>query len=183
LFRYRKEFEKPTIEEGFVSVTKSKPVFAWPLEYTNKAIILDYDDTLRKVVNGAQKYPTRPEEVEILPGRKEILKQLKEEGYLFFGVSNQSGVARGDVTYDNVVRCFERTNELLEAEIEFHFCPHRVPPSCYCRKPQSGIGVYLIHKYKLDPTQCVMVGDQTSDRTFAVRCGFQFVLANEYFSD
>lgn len=181
LFKYKKEFEKPTVGEGFESVTKSKPDLEWPVEYKNQAVILDYDDTLRKVVNGKQKYPTRLEEVEILPNRTERLKALQAEGYLLLGVSNQSGIARGDVSYEDAVKCFEHTNALLDVEIDFHFCPHNVPPSCYCRKPQSGIGVYLIHKYKLDPTQCIFCGDQTSDKTWAKRLGIPYAHPNEYF--
>ncbi len=181
LFKYKKEFEKPTVDEGFESVSKSKSDLEWPAEYKNKAVILDYDDTLRKVINGKQKYPTRPEEVELLPNRTERLKALQDEGYLLLGVSNQSGIARGDVSYEDAVECFEHTNALLDVEIDFHFCPHNVPPSCYCRKPQSGIGVYFIHKYKLDPAQCIFCGDQTTDKTWAKRLGIPYAHPNEYF--
>jgi len=43
------------------------------------------------------------------------------------------------------------------------------------------MGVLFIEKYKLDPQQCVMVGDWTSDKSFAERCGFQFVDADAFF--
>ena len=45
----------------------------------------------------------------------------------------------------------------------------------------SGLGVHFIHKYKLDPSKCIMVGDMTSDRTFAKRLGFQFEWAKDFF--
>ena len=33
-----------------------------------------------------------------------------------------------------------------------------------------------------DPRQCTYVGDQTTDRSFAQRCGFQFVDQAEFFA-
>lgn len=65
---------------------------------------------------------------------------------------------------------------------EILYCPHKVPPiTCYCRKPGPGMGVELIFKYKLDPRKCVYVGDMTTDKTFAARCGFKFEDHTEFF--
>ena len=78
---------------------------------------------------------------------------------------------------------FQKKNELLEVGIDYMFCCHKVPPiSCYCRKPGPAMGVHFIEKYQLDPAQCIMVGDQTSDQTFAKRCGFQFEWAKDFFA-
>ena len=44
-----------------------------------------------------------------------------------------------------------------------------------------GMGVQFIEKYKLDPSQCIMVGDMKTDQTFAERCGFQFINAQKFF--
>lgn len=185
LFHYRKEFVKPTVAEGFSSVERVKFERMWSKEFVNKAIFLDYDDTLRRTVGGNGKYPLAPEQVEILPRRKEVLKKYKKEGYLLLGVSNQSAVGGGELTYQQAVACFERTNELLGLDIEYQFCPHKIIPArgiqCYCRKPQSGSGVYFICQYKLNPEKCVFVGDQTSDKTFAQRLGFQYAHPRDFF--
>ena len=69
----------------------------------------------------------------------------------------------------------------LGLEIRVRFCPHNVPPTCYCRKPQAGMGVGLIREHDLDPSQCVYVGDQTTDKTFAKRLGFQYEDAKSFF--
>jgi len=187
LFKYRKQFkdQKPTTDEGFTTVTKVKFV-RQPLGFKNKAIIFDYDGTLRDVLPGAQfKYPIHPREVELLPGRnRSVIKKLEDDGYKILGVSNQSGVGKGNLTYEMADACFVQTNMLLDSDIDFRFCHHSVPPiSCYCRKPQSGLGIALINDYKLDPAQCIMVGDFTSDKTFATRLGFQYVDAEDFFND
>jgi 3-deoxy-D-manno-octulosonate 8-phosphate phosphatase KdsC-like HAD superfamily phosphatase len=44
------------------------------------------------------------------------------------------------------------------------------------------MGVELIVKYKLDPRQTVYVGDMTTDKSFAGRCGFQFVDHEAFFA-
>jgi HAD superfamily hydrolase (TIGR01662 family) len=183
-FKYKKELEKPTTDEGFEYVVKI-PFVRRPTNYTNKAIICDLDDTLRCVnPKNPQRYPITPDEVFLLPRRKEILQKYAKDGYLILGASNQSGVSKGTVTETNCIAAIERTNELLGGILTHtEFCPHYVPPTCYCRKPASGMGVKLIEQFKLDPSKCVFVGDSTSDKTFATRLGIEFFDANTFFKD
>lgn len=182
LFGYRKEFQKPTTAEGFSSIEETEFKREWPKEYSNKALIVDYDGTLR-LSKGVQKYPIEFKDIDILPGRTTRLKEFQKKGYRLLGASNQSGIGKGSVTREKVVACFEETNRLLGVKIEYNFCPHRIPPvSCYCRKPHPGMGALFIETYKLNPSECIMVGDMTTDESFAKRCGFQYVDVNEFFS-
>lgn len=183
LFSARKRWEEPSKDEGFSSVIEKPFVRTWGSEYINKALILDYDGTLRDTISD-EKYPRSPDDVMILEGRKEKLQEYIDNGYTLLGVSNQSGIGSGKVSEEDVVACFERTNELLGHSIDYRYCAHRAGPGgCYCRKPQVGHGCELIVQYKLNPSQCVFVGDMTSDKTFAKRCGFQFQKANKFFGD
>ncbi|MEO6302344.1 MAG: HAD-IIIA family hydrolase [Bacteroidia bacterium] len=181
IYAYKKNYQKPTLAEGFDVIKKNKFVRSFPADYTNKAIIFDYDGTLRETISGA-KYPIDPYDIRILPGRKEKLQALKDAGYILLGLSNQSGVAKGHLSHGQAVKCFKRTNDLLGFDIDVEFCSHSIPPViCYCRKPAPGYGVHFIHKYKLDPSKVIMVGDMTSDETFAKRCGFKYKKENEFF--
>jgi HAD superfamily hydrolase (TIGR01662 family) len=180
IYAYRKAFQKPTMKEGFSVIEEVPFVRTWGPDYINKALILDYDGTLRRST-GKQKFPTRPSEICILPKRSEILKTFAGN-YLLLGASNQSGVAKGELTIDQANECFVATNEMLGVNIDFMFCPHNVPPiSCFCRKPAPGIGARFIEKYKLRPSECIMVGDVGSDKTFASRCGFRYIDASVFF--
>jgi D-glycero-D-manno-heptose 1,7-bisphosphate phosphatase len=183
-FKFKKEFKKPTTGEGFTSVKKI-PFVRRPSSYVNKAVICDLDDTLRSTPAGSpEPYPTTPDEVVILPNRKKVLQDCQKNGFLILGASNQSGVAKGTVTLDNVKAAIDRTNKLLGGVIsETTFCPHYVPPTCYCRKPASGLGIQLVESWKLDPTKCIFVGDSTSDRTFATRLGMEFAKPEEFFKN
>ncbi len=184
LFRYRKLFEPPSVVEGFSSVEKIHfERDRDPMVYVNKAVIFDYDGTLR-VSKSGEKFPQSPDDVEILPNRSEVLRKYQQDGYLLLGVSNQSGIGKGVLTSAQAIACFERTNELLGVKIDYRFCPHGTfPVRCYCHKPMIGFGVEFIEQYKLNPAQTIMVGDMTKDETFAKRCGFQYANSAEFFKE
>lgn len=182
LFKYKKEFQKPTTDEGFSKVELVKFVRKDNPEFTNKALIVDYDGTLRECINGNDKYPVIESQIEIKPNRKKVLDEYKKKGYRLLGISNQSGVAKGELTYDKAVELFNHTNKLLGVDIEFQFCSHQSAPiACYCRKPMPGLGVDFIIKHKLKAKDCIFVGDMTTDKTFAARAGFQYVDQAEFF--
>lgn len=181
LFSYQKSFEEPTVAEGFSSVEKRKFVRRKDPAYVNKALILDYDGTLRKTKSG-QDYPTESNDVEALPNRKETLQRYKDDGYLLLGVSNQSGIGKGKLSNGAAKACFDKTNQLIGHDIDYVYCPHgSFPIACYCRKPMPGLFVQFMIKYKLDPSQCLMVGDLTSDATFAKRSGMRYFDQKDFF--
>ena len=182
MFAARKAFEKPLKTEGMDAIEIVPFTRVYDLSYTGKAILLDFDGCLRECPSGAH-YPCSTDDIRILPGRKEKLLDLVKQGYRLLGVSNQSGIAKGDLTDEQARSYFEHTIKELGVPIEIGYCPHRIPPmSCWCRKPQSGLGVAYIEKYKLDPRLCIMVGDMTTDKTFATRLGMGFVDAAKFFA-
>jgi len=186
LFLYRKQFEKPTMAEGYAKIEKIK-FKRNPLgtAFCNKAVIFDYDGTLRFTNGGNGKYPCQPSEVSVIPGRGKVMQYYRDQGYLLLGASNQSGVSKGVLSREQAKACFDETHKQLGVTVdELQYCPH-LPPgdSCYCVKPQSGMGVYFIRKYFLDPDQCIYVGDQTKDRTWANRLGFEHFNHVQFFEE
>jgi len=180
-YAYRKQFQPPTKAEGFATIEEVPFKRKWGPEYKQKAIILDYDGTLR-ISTGPKEWPEDVSHVKVLPNRRNRLIEYSKKGYLLLGASNQSAVAKGlDISIVNA--CFAETHRQLGVDIKYYmFCPHRVPPiTCFCRKPSCGMGAYFIETFKLDPSQCIMVGDQTTDKTFAERCGFQYQDQSEFF--
>lgn len=184
----------PSTAEGFASVEVVPVPVVWGPEYTRKALILDYDGTLRltkgrRVTKRGKLYPTDPDDIDVLPGRSEVLKRMQAEGWLLLGASNQSGCSYSKdedpdaLTEEQAQACFKRTNELLGVDIDVLYAVDRGgPPSTFWRKPCPGMGVVHIEKYKLDPAKCIMVGDMGTDQTFAERCGFQFAEASQFFA-
>ena len=173
-YQYRQRFEKPTTAEGFDKVVEIPFVRHWGPEYVNKAVIFDYDGTLRDAA-APDGYPIDVSKVKVKPEMINVVKEFQAKGFILLGASNQSGIAKGKITHEIAQACFEETNRQLGVKIDYSYCPHRVPPvSCYCRKPNPGMGVAFIEKYKLLPSKCVMIGDWHTDEGFAKRCGFVF---------
>ena len=185
-YAYFKRYEEPSPEEGFDAIHRNPLTIGLGPEYVNKAVLLDYDGTLRETHSG-EILPRTPDDVRVLPNRTAVLRRYEADGYRLLGVSNQSGCSRDPdhdyyVSPENAEAGLQRTDDLLGVEIEHTFCPHKAGvPQCYCGKPMPGRGVEFIEKYKLNPSACVFVGDLKSDETFARRCGFQFVHADEFF--
>jgi len=185
-FGYWKRHEEPTLEEGFLSIEKIDIKTSFGSEYVNKAIILDLDGTLRTTKSG-DIYPKKRADVQILPNRKNILRKYEGE-YILLGATNQSGISchQDDkeryVSEEDVQECIDETVRQLGLDIDCLYAPDKAGvPTSYWRKPMPGMGVVFIEKYKLNPSECIMVGDMATDKTFAERCGFQFQWAHEFF--
>lgn len=185
-FAYWKRVERPSTAEGFQSVDFVPVVVTLGAEYINKAVIFDFDGTLRVAKSGAH-YPATIDDIVILPGRTDRLQALKNQGWLLLGASNQSGCSKapGDPKYvseEDARICFKTTCDKMSVGMDVVFATEAggVPQS-YLRKPCPGMGIHFIEKYKLDPKLCIYVGDLGTDATFARRCGFQFQEATKFF--
>ncbi len=155
---------------------------------TIKAAFLDRDGT----INVDTGYIGSPDNIELLPGAAQAIRLLNDAGYTVFGVSNQSGVARGFFGIEVVVAVNRRVLELLKAEgahiKEILFCPHHtrgtVPEysiPCQCRKPLPGMVEAAREKYEFAIADAIVIGDKICDielgknigaRTALVATGF-----------
>jgi len=182
MFSMFKRLVKPQQSEGFASmrVIKPKP-WKLPKEFKNAAVILDYDGTVRDTKSGG-KYPQHPDDVAAFPKAAAKLQALAKDGMILLGASNQSGVSKNKPPMKLAVACFDETNRQLGVDIpvDFDYSPAG-PAAGWHRKPFPGMGLDAVWKHKLDPTQVTMVGDMTSDKTFARRCGFNFEYAKDFF--
>lgn len=181
LYKYRKEYQDPKMDEGLDRIERV-PFKRLPWPGTGSALIVDFDGTLRECPSGA-KFPTTVHDIHIKPKVVEVLRKFKNAKWPILGASNQSGIAKGDLTAQRAEECFAETCKKMGIDIETLYCPHRVPPiSCYCRKPGVALLVQHIVKHKLDPAKCVFVGDMTTDKTCAGRVGMQYMHADEFFA-
>jgi D-glycero-D-manno-heptose 1,7-bisphosphate phosphatase len=135
-----------------------------------RAVFFDRDGTLIEDAG----YLSAPEEVEVLPGAPQAVRRFNRAGFLVVVASNQSGVARGMYTTDDVDRVNERLRQLFAAEgariDAFYYCPHlstgTVPAyakECECRKPKPGMLYEAAQDLDIDLTESFMVGDSLRD--------------------
>jgi D-glycero-D-manno-heptose 1,7-bisphosphate phosphatase len=139
-----------------------------------RAVFLDRDGVLnRAVVRDNKPYPpSSMHELEILPGVREALLQLKNAGFLLIVVTNQPDVARGTTSKHDV----ERINQTLGSTLpidEFRICYHDSSENCTCRKPKPGMLLDAAGKWDIDLARSFVVGDRWRDTEAGEAAGCQ----------
>ncbi len=137
----------------------------------NKAIVFDRDGTLIKYVP----YLHNEENVQLIYGVSEALRLLKNKGYKLFLHTNQSGVSRGYFTLEDAKKCNKEMLRLINLGdnlfdkicIATDFPPEK---NSY-RKPSPRFGNEIMHKYKIDKSNLIYIGDNISDLETAKNIG------------
>ncbi|MFL6116112.1 MAG: HAD-IIIA family hydrolase [Catenulispora sp.] len=136
------------------------------------AVLFDRDGTLVVDVpfNGDR------EQVALMPGAVEALRLLRAEGIPAAVITNQSGVARGLLTAQQVGEVNSRVEELLGPFAAWAVCPHGPADGCRCRKPAPGLVRAAAEAIGVAPQACVVIGDIGSDVAAARAAGSRSVL-------
>lgn len=151
------------------------------------AVFLDRDGT----INVEKEYLYQAKEFEFIPGAPEAIRLLNKAGILVVVVTNQSGVARGYYTEDdvhNLHRHIARELERFGAHVDdWLYCPHHPAGRgsyalpCNCRKPLPGLLQEAAARHDIDLEDSTMIGDKQADieagqaagcRTILVRTGY-----------
>jgi histidinol-phosphate phosphatase family protein len=138
------------------------------------AVLFDRDGTL--VVDVP--YNGDPERVELVPGAREAVARLRRAGVPTGVVSNQSGIARGMLTRDDVDAVNARVEELIGGGPlgPWAYCPHGPEEGCACRKPAPGLVLEAAARLGVDPAACVVIGDIGADVGAARAAGARGIL-------
>ncbi|HEX7580476.1 MAG TPA: HAD family hydrolase [Thermoanaerobaculia bacterium] len=142
------------------------------------ALFLDRDGTLI----AERGYLSDPSGVRLAPGAAAGLKRFTEAGTLLFVVTNQSGIARGRLTWDDVNAVNAEVERRLRARgvplAGFLVCPHypggtvaAYSRRCRCRKPGTALHRRAIRAFSLRPERCAIVGDKWDDVGAAIALG------------
>ena len=133
----------------------------------SKTIFLDRDGTLN-VRPPKACYVESPEEFVWLSGAKEAIQKLKENGYRLILVSNQPGIARGNLSVDTLNAIHDKMQADLRQETGYeidamYYCPHNWDEECECRKPKPGMLYEAQKEYSLNLRKCILIGDDDRD--------------------
>ncbi len=140
-----------------------------------RAVFLDRDGTINKEVH----YLYKPTELLFTHNAIEAIKIFHNLGYLVIVVTNQSGVARGYYTEEDIVKLHQYMDQKLidiptvnikcnqEDKKEYaytngyyidayYYCPHhkngiieKYAIDCYCRKPDIGMIEMAIKEFEI----------------------------------
>ncbi len=152
---------------------------------TARAIFLDRDGTLVH----ARHYPSRPEELILYDELGGELRACQAAGFRLVVITNQSGLARGFFTADDLRLMHEHlARELARFDVRLdgvYHCPHHpdgVVPGlairCDCRKPEPGMLLRAASDLGLDLGQSWFIGDILDDCEAGNRAGCRTVLVD-----
>jgi histidinol-phosphate phosphatase family protein len=111
-----------------------------------------------------------------VPGAAQALQKLRSAGLVTAVISNQSGIARGLHTPEQVDAVNARLTELIGPLGPVLYCPHGPTEGCRCRKPQPGLVLDAARALGVEPADCVVIGDIAADLEAARTAGARAVL-------
>jgi histidinol-phosphate phosphatase family protein len=135
-------------------------------------VLFDRDGTLVHDVP----YNGDPEAVRPVDGAVEVVRRLRDLGVRTGVITNQSGVARGLLSEDDVRRVNDRVDDLFGGFDVWAVCPHAEADGCGCRKPAPGMVLEAAARLGLAAAEVAVVGDIGADVRAARAAGARAVL-------
>ncbi|MCS1408677.1 MAG: D-glycero-alpha-D-manno-heptose-1,7-bisphosphate 7-phosphatase [Verrucomicrobia subdivision 3 bacterium] len=134
----------------------------------NAAVFLDRDGT----INIEESYLSDPNKLRLIDGTLESLKQLQDQGFLLFIVTNQSGIGRGYYSEADMHAVNDKLVRIAaDAGIQFakiYFAPEAPEAPSYGRKPSPQFLLDASRDFQVDLATAFMIGDKLSD----LQCGW-----------
>lgn len=149
-----------------------------------KAIFLDRDGTVNEEVD----YLTKKDDIKIIDGTIEALNIFRNLGFLNIIITNQSAIARGLLTIQELESIHGEFLKLLrkgEKDLidDIFFSPYHsegiIPEfkkNDIDRKPGTGMIEKAKNKYKIDLKSSFLIGDSLSDIKCGLNAGLKTIL-------
>lgn len=136
---------------------------------TRAVVFLDRDGV---IVEDAH-FIKDPAQIRIMPGAVQALRALQSKFYIIV-VTNQSGIARGLLTEEDLLKIHTELVRRLAIEgavlDALYYCPHLPEATvetyqveCNCRKPKPGMLEQALSDWGIDMACSFMVGDTLRD--------------------
>lgn len=150
-----------------------------------KAVFLDRDDTIIEDPS----YLTKPEQLKLVAGAGDALRRLRLLGYKLYIITNQSAVARGMITEQELEKIHDKLLSMLLAEgvkIEkVYHCPfhpdgiiEEYKKESSLRKPGAGMIFTARDEMNIDLEQSWVIGDSYRDIAAGKNAGCRTILIN-----
>lgn len=145
-------------------------------------LFLDRDGVINvRIIDG---YVTKIEEFEFLPNVIEALKIFKEKFKYIVVVTNQQGVGKGIMKFEDV----ETVHQFMVQQVaenggkidKVYFCPQlKSVPDNY-RKPSPKMAYFAKNDFSdIDLSKSIMIGDMNSDVEFGKNAGMKTIFIGD----
>lgn len=157
---------------------------------TDRAVFIDRDGVINhdwyNPQTSAFESPMNPADFRLHDGVLPALRALKHAGYRLILVTNQPSAAKGKCSLFDLARVQLHLSALLAsaaAEMDEYCISYTHPdavipalgPPCIDRKPEPLFLLRAIARWRLDKTQCWMIGDRDTDVMCGQRAGVRTI--------
>lgn len=137
---------------------------------TEFAVFIDRDGTINVDVD----FLSSPSQIQLIPRSADAIRELNELGIPVVVITNQSGIARGLFSEDDLNIVHNAMDTMLGTYsakvLAYYYCPHHpydgISPyvkECECRKPKPGMLNEAKLKFGFDLKRSFVVGDKCID--------------------
>ncbi len=134
------------------------------------AVFVDRDGT----INVDMDFLSSPAQLQLIPRSADAIRELNELEIPVVVITNQSGIARGLLTEDDLRRVHSamdvQLGKLGANVLAYYYCPHHpsdgIAPyvaDCECRKPKPGMLTDAQKKFGFNLKRSFVVGDKCID--------------------
>ncbi len=153
------------------------------MKHPRKVLFLDRDGTLIVEKN----YLNDANQVEMMPGSVECLRGLRDLGFEFCLVTNQSGLSSRKVELANVTAIHERIKKALASSgvdlLSIYVSQAPSGAEDFLRKPNPGMLLTAAHDYNIDLAKSWMIGDKPIDVEAGRRAGCRTIFFKQPHSE
>lgn len=139
------------------------------------AVFLDFQGTIGRETLDDIRFLT------FFPFSIEAIKLFNDHGILVIGITNQSHISKGELSWEAYDEHLNRLKkELAEHGAWFdqvYCCPHRDQDNCTCKKPLPGMVEMAKREFSIDIARSYVIGDMgMTDMALASRIGAKGIL-------
>ena len=124
-------------------------------------------------------YISNPDKIELLPGVKEILKSSYQAGWLNIVVTNQSGISRGYLNWEDYESVSIHLINILGEEYPIHAIyansnlPQNINSERSWRKPSPFMILEAAQEFNIKLNSSILIGDRLTDLLAAKNSGIK----------
>lgn len=148
------------------------------IQVKKPAVFLDRDGVLTEECG----YVISVEKLRIFPYAEECVRKIHQKGYYAIVITNQSGVARGLFSEEELLKMNVHLVKQTGADAVY-YCPHHPEgqvkeyrKKCQCRKPGIGLFLEACKRFDIDLENSYMVGDRAGDILAGQNVGVKTIL-------